>query len=82
MEKGNQLHSSEHFIRMKKRLNRPMKNSSADVQTSIGILQSIYYNYFLTLAPPKKLLSIFTTKSGRSSGIQCPDKGTLTPVTF
>jgi hypothetical protein len=38
-----------------------------------------YYNYFLTLVPPKKLLSIFTTKSGCSSGIQCPDRGTLIP---
>ena len=58
-------------------------NSSVDGQTSIQeVFYSLCINYFLMLAPPKKLLSIFTTKSGRSSGIQCPDKGTLMPVTF
>ena len=56
--------------------------NSADGQTSIDNLKSMHHNYFLTLAPAKKLLSIFTTKSGRSSGIQCPDRGTLIPVTF
>jgi hypothetical protein len=36
---------------------------------------------YLVLAglPLKKLLSSFTTKSGCSSGIQCPEFGTITP---
>ena len=36
----------------------------------------------VVLPTPKKLSSIFITKSGRSSGIQCPELGTLMPMTF
>jgi hypothetical protein len=36
----------------------------------------------LLLLLPKKLASSFITKSGRSSGVQCPESGTMTPCTF
>jgi hypothetical protein len=36
----------------------------------------------VVLLPPKKLITCCITKSGCSSGIQCPESGTVTPVTF
>jgi hypothetical protein len=38
--------------------------------------------YLTLLLFPKNLDSWSSTKSGRSSGIQCTESGTVTPVTF
>ena len=42
----------------------------------------IYFYLISLLLFPKNLNSWSSTKSGRSSGIQCPENGTVTPVTF
>jgi hypothetical protein len=59
------------------------------VHIYVSLYTFILYNYgnphllvSVVELPLKKLLSEFTTKTGCSSGIKCPEFGTVIPVTF